>query len=59
VAAAFNQRRKMLRAALKGLSPTIEDHLRVAGLAPTDRAEQIPIEGFCALARSLAGQTGA
>jgi 16S rRNA (adenine1518-N6/adenine1519-N6)-dimethyltransferase len=39
VATAFNQRRKMLRA---------------AGLAPTDRAEQVPIEGFCALARSLA-----
>jgi len=55
VAAAFNQRRKMLRAALKGLAPDIEDHLRAAGLTPTDRAEQIPIEGFCALARSLAG----
>jgi 16S rRNA (adenine1518-N6/adenine1519-N6)-dimethyltransferase len=55
VAAAFNQRRKMLRAALKGLAPDIEDHLRAAGLSPTDRAEQIPIEGFCALARSLAG----
>ena len=54
VAAAFNQRRKMLRAALKGLSPQIEDHLQAVGLAPTDRAEQIPIEGFCALARSLA-----
>ncbi len=55
VATAFNQRRKMLRAALKGLSPEIEDHLRAAGLRPTDRAEQVPIEGFCALARSLAG----
>ncbi|MBF9059975.1 16S rRNA (adenine(1518)-N(6)/adenine(1519)-N(6))-dimethyltransferase RsmA [Rhodobacterales bacterium HKCCSP123] len=55
VATAFNQRRKMLRAALRGLSPEIEDHLRAAGLTPTDRAEQVPIEGFCALARSLAG----
>ncbi|MHA7889244.1 16S rRNA (adenine(1518)-N(6)/adenine(1519)-N(6))-dimethyltransferase RsmA [Roseicyclus sp.] len=55
VATAFNQRRKMLRAALKGLSPEIEDHLRAAGLAPTERAEQVPLEGFCALARSLAG----
>ena len=35
VAAAFNQRRKMLRAALKGISPAIEDHLRAAGIAPT------------------------
>ena len=53
VAAAFNQRRKMLRAALKGQAPDIEDRLRAAGLAPTDRAEQISVEGFCALARVL------
>ncbi|MDA0963304.1 MAG: 16S rRNA (adenine(1518)-N(6)/adenine(1519)-N(6))-dimethyltransferase RsmA [Proteobacteria bacterium] len=53
VAAAFNQRRKMLRAALKGLAPDIEDQLKVAGIAPTDRAEQVPLEGFCALARAL------
>ncbi|MBL4768153.1 MAG: 16S rRNA (adenine(1518)-N(6)/adenine(1519)-N(6))-dimethyltransferase RsmA [Rhodobacteraceae bacterium] len=53
VAAAFNQRRKMLRAALKGFAPDIEDRLIAAGLKPTDRAEQIPLEGFCALARSL------
>ncbi|WP_425101211.1 16S rRNA (adenine(1518)-N(6)/adenine(1519)-N(6))-dimethyltransferase RsmA [Tropicibacter sp. S64] len=53
VAAAFNQRRKMLRASLKGLSPQIEEHLTAAGIAPTDRAEQIPLENFCALARSL------
>lgn len=54
VAAGFNQRRKMLRAALKSLSPEIEDHLRAAGIAPTDRAETVPLEGFCALARQLA-----
>lgn len=54
VAAAFNQRRKMLRAALKGIAPDIEDRLRAAGLKPTDRAEQIPLEGFCALARAVA-----
>ena len=54
VAAAFNQRRKMLRAALKGVAPDIEDRLREAGLAPTDRAEQVPLEGFCALARAVA-----
>ncbi|WP_299692618.1 16S rRNA (adenine(1518)-N(6)/adenine(1519)-N(6))-dimethyltransferase RsmA [uncultured Tateyamaria sp.] len=53
VAAAFNQRRKMLRAALKGVSPDIEDRLRAAGIAPTDRAEQVPLEGFCALARAI------
>ncbi len=54
VAAAFNQRRKMLRAALKSTAPDIEDRLRAAGIKPTDRAEQIPLEGFCALAREIA-----
>ncbi|QFS82763.1 Ribosomal RNA small subunit methyltransferase A [Roseivivax sp. THAF40] len=54
VARAFNQRRKMLRASLKGLHPGIEDLLAEAGLAPTERAEQIPLEGFCALARAVA-----
>ncbi|MEM6890741.1 MAG: 16S rRNA (adenine(1518)-N(6)/adenine(1519)-N(6))-dimethyltransferase RsmA [Pseudomonadota bacterium] len=54
VAAAFNQRRKMLRASLKGLAPDIEDRLKAAGVSPTDRAEQIPVEGFCALARAVA-----
>ena len=54
VAAAFNQRRKMLRAALKGVAPNIEDRLHAAGLKPTERAEQISIEGFCALAREIA-----
>lgn len=52
-AAAFNQRRKMLRASLRGLAPDIEDHLHAAGIAPTDRAETVGLEGFCALARSL------
>lgn len=53
VAAAFNQRRKMLRAALKGVRTDIEDHIRAAGLRPTDRAEQVSLEGFCALSREL------
>jgi 16S rRNA (adenine1518-N6/adenine1519-N6)-dimethyltransferase len=54
VAAGFNQRRKMLRAALRGLAPDIERHLLAAGIAPTARAEEIPLERFCALARELA-----
>ncbi|KMK67029.1 16S rRNA (adenine(1518)-N(6)/adenine(1519)-N(6))-dimethyltransferase RsmA [Puniceibacterium sp. IMCC21224] len=54
VAMAFNQRRKMLRAALRGLHPDIEDLLRESGIAPTERAEQVPLEGFCALARAVA-----
>ncbi|MEP1614207.1 MAG: 16S rRNA (adenine(1518)-N(6)/adenine(1519)-N(6))-dimethyltransferase RsmA [Roseobacter sp.] len=53
VALAFNQRRKMLRAALKGVSPDIEDRLRAAGIKPTDRAEQISLEAFCALATEI------
>ncbi len=54
VAAAFNQRRKMLRAALRELSPDIEAHLVATGIPPTARAEEIELERFCALARSLA-----
>jgi 16S rRNA (adenine1518-N6/adenine1519-N6)-dimethyltransferase len=54
VAAAFNQRRKMLRASLKGVAPDIEDRLLAAGIKPTDRAEQIELEQFCALAREVA-----
>ena len=54
VAMAFNQRRKMLRAALKGAAPDIEDRLLAAGIQPTERAEQVSIEGFCALARQVA-----
>ncbi|MEO1155303.1 MAG: rRNA adenine dimethyltransferase family protein, partial [Pseudomonadota bacterium] len=53
VAAAFNQRRKMLRAGLKGLTPDIEDRLQSVGIAPTSRAEEVPLEGFCALARTF------
>ena len=55
VAKAFNQRRKMLRSSLKGLTPDIEQVLNTAELKPTARAEEIPVEGFCALARVLAG----
>jgi len=53
VARAFNQRRKMLRAALRGLTPDIEDRLAAAGIAPTDRAETVSLERFCALARAI------
>ena len=54
VAAAFNQRRKMLRAALKGVKPDIEDRLVAAGIKPTERAENLSLEAFCALAREVA-----
>ena len=55
VARAFNQRRKMLRAALKGVTPDIEDRLIAAGISPTDRAETVDLERFCALARLMPG----
>jgi 16S rRNA (adenine1518-N6/adenine1519-N6)-dimethyltransferase len=53
-AAAFGQRRKMLRQSLKSLSV---DPARLAGAAhvdPTRRAETIPVSGFVAMARELA-----
>ncbi|MBS1304146.1 16S rRNA (adenine(1518)-N(6)/adenine(1519)-N(6))-dimethyltransferase RsmA [Loktanella sp. SALINAS62] len=52
VATAFNQRRKMLRSALKPLGPDAEDRLKMAAIVPTARAEEISLEGFCALARA-------
>jgi len=51
VAAGFNQRRKMLRASLKGVAPGIEAKLEAAGILPTARAEEIGLEAFCRLAR--------
>ncbi|HKW55331.1 MAG TPA: rRNA adenine N-6-methyltransferase family protein, partial [Stellaceae bacterium] len=55
VAAAFGQRRKMLRQSLKPLWPTPQERLIAAGVAPTARAEELGFEEFCALARALAG----
>jgi len=52
-AMAFNQRRKMLRSSLKAMGPDIEDRLLAAGILPTARAEEISLEGFCALARAV------
>lgn len=49
-AAAFGQRRKMLRASLRGLGGPAEEILGAAGVPPTARAEEIDVEGFCALA---------
>ncbi|MGB3556629.1 MAG: 16S rRNA (adenine(1518)-N(6)/adenine(1519)-N(6))-dimethyltransferase RsmA [Jannaschia sp.] len=54
VAKGFGQRRKMLRAALRGLVPDLEDRLRTAGIEPTERAEQVGLEQWCALARVVA-----
>lgn len=53
--AAFGQRRKMLRQSLKPLGDP-RPLLAAAGIAETARAEDIPVEGFVALARALAGR---
>ncbi|MEP3244986.1 MAG: 16S rRNA (adenine(1518)-N(6)/adenine(1519)-N(6))-dimethyltransferase RsmA [Sneathiella sp.] len=49
VATAFGQRRKMLRASLKGLGGSAEDNLLTAGIKPTQRAEELSVEEFCKL----------
>lgn len=59
-AAAFGQRRKMLRASLKTLVPHPEELLDAAGIAPELRAERVPVRDFAKLAlvyeRSIAGR---
>jgi len=55
--AAFGQRRKMLRQSLKSLGLDPMELLGEAGIAPTARAEEVPVEGFVALARALAART--
>ena len=57
-AAAFGRRRKMLRSALAGLVEDPEALLAQEGIAPTARAETLPPEAFCALARGLAKLRG-
>lgn len=53
-AAAFGQRRKMLRQSLKSLSADPVRLTAAAGIDPTRRAETIPVSGFVAMARELA-----
>jgi 16S rRNA (adenine1518-N6/adenine1519-N6)-dimethyltransferase len=54
--AAFGQRRKMLRQSLKTLGVDANALLEETGIAPTARAEEIPVEGFVALARAFANK---
>jgi 16S rRNA (adenine1518-N6/adenine1519-N6)-dimethyltransferase len=53
LAAAFSQRRKMLRSSLKSLLSDPIPFLTAADIDPSARAEQIDIEGFCRLAREV------
>lgn len=57
-AAAFGQRRKMLRQSLKSLGVDAAALLAEAGLEPTARAEEIDVAGFAALARGLDQASG-
>lgn len=52
-AAAFGQRRKMLRQSLKSLPADPVRLTAAAGIDPTRRAETVPISGFVAMAREL------
>ena len=53
-AAAFGQRRKMLRASLKQVFQAPEAACEKVGVKPTERAERLDVADFLALARLLA-----
>ena len=57
LAAAFQQRRKMLRVALRSLIAQPDALLEAADVPPTARAEQIDVAGFCRLARCYQDST--
>ncbi|MEZ0171568.1 16S rRNA (adenine(1518)-N(6)/adenine(1519)-N(6))-dimethyltransferase RsmA [Microvirga sp. TS319] len=51
--AAFGQRRKMLRQSLKAIAPDPSALIATAGLEETARAENVPVEGYVALANAF------
>jgi 16S rRNA (adenine1518-N6/adenine1519-N6)-dimethyltransferase len=51
--AAFGQRRKMIRQSLKSTGVPVETLLSAAGLVGNERAEELPVEAFLAMARTL------
>ena len=53
VAAAFNQRRKMIKSSLKSIFKNPEEILKEAGINPELRAENLTIEEFCKIATRL------
>lgn len=53
-AAAFGQRRKMLRASLRSLGVPVDGLIAAAGVPETARAEELTVENFCAIARAYA-----
>jgi 16S rRNA (adenine1518-N6/adenine1519-N6)-dimethyltransferase len=52
-AAAFGQRRKMLRQSVRSLGMPVETLLAAAGVSGTARAEELSVAEFCALARAV------
>jgi len=52
-AAAFGQRRKMLRQSLKTLGVDAAPLIAAAGVPETARAEELDVTAFCAMARAL------
>lgn len=57
-AAAFGQRRKMLRSSLKSLNVDVGALLEGSRIEPTQRAEEVGIDDFCKLAARLATLAG-
>jgi 16S rRNA (adenine1518-N6/adenine1519-N6)-dimethyltransferase len=53
-AAAFGQRRKMLRSALRQIAPDSEALLHGLGIDPSARAEELGVVQFCRIANALA-----
>jgi len=54
-AAAFGQRRKMLRSSLRQITPDAEGLLQGLGIDPKRRAEELHIGDFCRIANALGG----
>jgi 16S rRNA (adenine1518-N6/adenine1519-N6)-dimethyltransferase len=52
-AAAFGQRRKMLRSSLRQITPDTEALLQELGIDPKRRAEELEIGDFCRIANAL------
>ena len=57
-AAAFGQRRKMLRASLRQVTPDAQSLLKALGLDPEARAETLKIGDFCRIANALGDSFG-
>jgi len=56
--ATFGQRRKMVRQSLKSLGQPVEALLAAASLRGDERAEDLPLEAFLALARAVKAARG-